>query len=284
MSRFAARIVILLITVAAGSVVAAPAGGAATLFHTGAIASIDANQSSNWGGYNQGAIEKGGIFTSVAGDWTVPTATQHTHGQDEYSSAWIGIGGGCPDPNCLTPSATLIQTGTEQDVDASGKASYSAWWELIPAPSITIDSLTIHPGDRMHASITEAATGSNVWTISISDVTTAQSWSQTVPYSSTHDSAEWIVETPLVFGTGGAGLSAMPNLGTVHFDLATANGHPAGLVASEEIQLVDANGNPVATPSAPDAQQDGFNVCVFSSSCGTPTSSLSVKHKKHRAS
>src|SRR5205814_8412982 len=41
----------------------------------------------------------------------------------------------------------------------------------------------------------------------------------------------------------------------------------------EEIQLVDGNGRPVATPSAPDAEGDGFNVCTYAASCGTPSSS-----------
>ena len=59
--------------------------------------------SSNWFGYNQGALEQGGtLFNSISGDWTVPTVTQH--GQDENSSDWIGIGGGCVDS--AAPSAT----------------------------------------------------------------------------------------------------------------------------------------------------------------------------------
>jgi hypothetical protein len=61
-------------------------------------ARANTNQSSNWFGYNQGTLEKGNtLFTSIAGDWTVPTATQHTGGHEEYSSDWIGIGGGCVD-------------------------------------------------------------------------------------------------------------------------------------------------------------------------------------------
>src|SRR5207249_2429428 len=135
-------------------------------------------------------------------------------------------------------------------------------------PSIEISSLDVHPGDRIGASIAEVAPNSDVWTMTMQNLTTGQSWSQTVPYTSTHATAEWIVETPLVFGTGGAGLSAMPNLSTVTFDLATVNGQPAGLNASEEIQLVQSDAV-IATPSAPDAQLDGFNVCTYSTSCGS---------------
>jgi hypothetical protein len=90
---------------------------------------LNAAQSNNWFGYNQGTLEQGGkLFNSITGDWTVPTATQHTSGQDEASSDWIGIGGGCIDANCTVGDNTLIQTGTEQDVAANGTASYSAWW------------------------------------------------------------------------------------------------------------------------------------------------------------
>src|SRR5205085_1490560 len=152
------------------------------------------NQSTNWFGYNQGMLEQGSkSFHSITGDWTVPTATQHTAGQSEASSDWIGIGGGCVDAGCNATDSTLIQTGTEQDVDSSG-ASYSAWWELVPGPSITISNMTVAPGDHMHASVAEVVGNSNVWNISIQDVTRNESFSTTVPYSSTHATAEWIEE------------------------------------------------------------------------------------------
>ena len=125
----------------------------------------------------------------------------------------------------------------------------------------------------MHASIAEVVPNSNVWTMSLQNLTTGQSWSQTVPYSSTHDTAEWIVETPLLISSSGASFTSMPNLSTVNFDLGTVNGANPGLVPSEEIQLVDNNGRPVATPSAPDAEADGFNVCTYAASCGAPTGS-----------
>src|SRR5579884_3289052 len=146
---------------------------------------VHANQSNNWSGYDQGSLEQGGtppkLFTSIGGHWTVPTATQHTAGQAEYSSDWIGIGGGCVDSACTVTDSTLIQTGTEQDVASNGTASYSAWWEIIPGPSLTITNMTVHPGDSMSASIDQVVPG--VWTISISDATDGQSYSTTVPYS-----------------------------------------------------------------------------------------------------
>src|SRR4051812_45007653 len=136
------------------------------------VHAFNANQSNNWYGYNQGALEPGkSLFHSVSGDWTVPTASQHTRGNDEYSSTWIGIGGGCVTGDCTVTDSTLIQTGTEQDVSAGGSPSYSAWWEVIPGPGLTISNFNVSPGDHMHADIAEVVSGSELWKITLQDVT-----------------------------------------------------------------------------------------------------------------
>ena len=244
---------------ATGTASAAPA-------HGHFIHAFNTNQSSNWYGYNQGSLEKGNkLFNSVSGDWIVPTATQHTKNQAENSSTWIGIGGGCVDAGCTVGDNTLIQTGTEQDV-SGGAASYGAWWEIIPGPSIAITNMTVAAGDHMHADISEAVAGSNVWTITLRNVTRNQTFTQTVPYTSTHATAEWIEETPLILGTG-AGFAALPNLTTVAFTSAKTNGAPANLAASEEIQLIDSAGKVIGAPSAPNASRDGFSACAWATSC-----------------
>jgi Peptidase A4 family len=221
------------------------------------------NSSTNWFGYDQGSLALGGkMFNSITGDWIVPTASEHTAGQAAYSSDWIGIGGGCVDAGCTVGDNTLIQTGTEQDSDGS----YSAWWELVPAPSTTITSMTVAPGDHMHASIAEVVAGSNVWTITLQDETRGESFSTTVPYSSSHLTAEWIEETPLLLGTD-AGFAALPNLTTIPFTNATVNGANASLQASQELDLDDSNGNVIGTPSAPNATRDGFDLCAWATAC-----------------
>jgi len=226
----------------------------------------NANQSSNWFGYNQGTLEQNGkLFNSISGDWTVPTATQHKSGQAEYSSDWIGIGGGCVDAGCAVGDNTLIQTGTESDVDSSGRASYSAWWEVIPGPSLSVN-LPVSPGDRFHADVSEVAANANVWKITLTNQTKGRTFTTTVPYSSTHATAEWIEETPLLLGTN-AGFAALPNLTNPAFDNARTNGQPAALKSSEIIQLIDGNGNVIGTPSAPDAQADGVSACTWATSC-----------------
>ncbi|HZS30296.1 MAG TPA: G1 family glutamic endopeptidase [Gaiellaceae bacterium] len=261
-------VVVVALLCAAGTAAASPA-----LSAHGQLIDVRANtnQSSNWFGYQQGTLEQGGtLFNSITGDWTVPTVSQHAAGQDEYSSDWIGIGGGCVDAGCTVTDNTLIQTGTEQDV-SGGVASYSAWWELVPAPSISI-SMTVEPGDHMHASIAELVPDSNLWTITLQDVTRNETFTQTVPYASTHLTAEWIEETPLILGTN-AGFAALPNLASPVFDLATVNGRPANLTSSEQMQLIDSNGHVIGSPSAPDPDADGFNACTWATSCSAPGSS-----------
>ena len=233
---------------------------------------IQTGQSNNWFGYNQGAlVGQPTLFHSITANWTVPQAHQHTKGQAESSSDWIGIGGGCVDAGCLLTDETLIQTGTEQDVSAAGAASYSAWWEIIPGPSFPLQ-LKIRPGDRMHASISEAVPASNLWAITITDRTRHESHTVKVPYTSTQDSAEWIEETPLILGSN-AGFASLPQLASPKFDLATVNGHPAKLQASQQIDLINSSGGVIGAPSAPDRDHDGFNACTWATKCAAPQSS-----------
>ena len=123
----------------------------------------------------------------------------------------------------------------------------------------------------MHASISEAVAGTNLWTITIADLTRGESFSTTVPYASTHATAEWIEETPLEIGTN-AGFAALPNLSEPDFDLSQANDATASLTSSEQMQLTDSNGQVIGTPSAPDSDADGFGACTWASTCTAPGS------------
>ena len=267
------RLALVMSVSLAGFAVAATSASAAVKSHGQLLRlaphslKLNTNSSSNWFGYNQGSLEQGGkLFNSISGNWTVPTATQHTAGQAEASSDWIGIGGGCIDAGCTTTDSTLIQTGTEQDVSSTGSASYSAWYELVPAPSLTISNMTVAPGDAMHASLSEVVNNSNAWTITIQDLTRGESFTTTVPYSSSHATAEWIEETPLEIGTN-AGFAALPNLSNPGWTSATVNGTSAGLKSSEEMDLIDSSGGVIGAPSAPNSTANGFDECTWASTC-----------------
>jgi hypothetical protein len=230
------------------------------------------SKSNNWSGYNQGQLMTGKSYHAISGTWVVPAATQRKVGEAEYSATWIGIGGGCLDAACTAADTTLIQAGTSQDVGATGAATYSVWWELIPAPSVTITTLAVNAGDTIHVDISEGAP--ELWTITVQNVTRSQTWTQTTPYSSTYATAEWIEETPVVVDNSGkASVGPMPNLATVNFDVGTVNHGAPGLASAQAIQLVDFNSAVLATPSAPDPDADGFNDCTYATSCGAPSSS-----------
>ena len=234
-----------------------------------AIVVVGANQSFNWAGYVQGVLEKGTTFHSIAAEWNVPAVTQHRPGEAEYSSTWIGIGGGCVNADCSIPDPTLIQAGVGHDIDAAGNARYYTWWETIPAPSVDA-GLAVGPGERVRVEITEGLPG--VWTITIQNLTRTTSVELTLPYTSTTATAEWVLETPFVVDDSGhVSVGPLPDVSDVRFDLATTNGTNADLIRSEEMQLLDFYGSGIiALPSRPDKEADGFDICAYADKCKKP--------------
>lgn len=230
--------------------------------------------SGNWSGYQLSVLGTGTTptapstsYSSISAQWTVPTATQETSGAAEFGSDWIGIGGGNDNPNQPTGSPTLIQTGTEADVSATGVATYDAWYEIIPEPE-TVVSMPVAPGDIITASIAESSSTPGMWTIDLNDVTNGKSFTQSTTYPSTMDTAEWIEEATTSVGTGGETVS-IPNLGTTEFAHASVNGTTPDLSNALDIQLNEGSGV-VAEPSAPDASGADFNICTFQTSCPAP--------------
>lgn len=159
--------------VAAGAAVASSAPGA-TL-------------STNWAGYLASPhASAGSRFSGVAGSWRAPGATC-SGGRETYSATWVGLGGASQRPRGLE------QIGTAADCARSGRAAYSAWYELVPAGPVEL-GLRIDPGDRMSASVTVKA---HDVTLGIRDLNTGARF-RTTKHLSTVDasSAEWIVEAP----------------------------------------------------------------------------------------
>lgn len=191
--------------------------------------------STNWSGY----LAANAYFTSVSGSWIVPAATGNGVSTSAESS-WVGIGG--------VTSGDLIQTGTVNIISASGQISTYAWYEMLPSASINIPSMTVSQGDSMTASIVEISSGQ--WTITITDNTTAQSFTITVAYASSHSSAEWIEEDPsyssrnlIPFANfhlaSFSGSSAVANDVTVNLSTSTA----------QPVIMVNQAGQPIAIPS-----------------------------------
>ena len=146
-------------------------------------ATASAATSSNWAGY---AVHRSGVrFRSVSASWTVP-AVDCTSGR-AFSAAWVGLGG------YHTNAAALEQAGTEADCSASGNPRYSAWYELVPQPSHTLN-LTVAAGDKV--SVRVGVSGRRV-TIRLRDITSGASFTRRLTASAVDTtSAEWIVEAP----------------------------------------------------------------------------------------
>ena len=142
----------------------------------------------SWAGYivSQNFNSKHGV-TAVEGSWTVPQV--NVSAGDGYSSAWIGIGG--------QTDKTLIQVGTEHAL-IGGRESYVAWYEMLPNLSVTINGLTISPGDTIVVSLNLIDSNVNVWNIQLRDTTNGQAFNLNVNYNSTLSSGEWIVERPSI--------------------------------------------------------------------------------------
>ncbi|MGH2998278.1 MAG: G1 family glutamic endopeptidase, partial [Gaiellaceae bacterium] len=169
--------------------------------------------SSNWAGY----AVTGSTFTDVKGAWVQPAATCPATGSS-YAAFWVGLGG-------ATGNGGLEQTGTEADCQ-NGRASYSAWYELLPDGSVQVP-LAVTPGDTISAEVA-ADTTAGTATLTLTDVTTGQTFTtQQTPSVLDTSSAEWIAEAPSqCFGSRCLQLP-LANFGAVQFSgsSTTANGH-----------------------------------------------------------
>ncbi|HET7060461.1 MAG TPA: G1 family glutamic endopeptidase [Candidatus Saccharimonadales bacterium] len=189
----------------------------------------------NWSGY----LATNAAFTSVSGSWTATNAAGNG-ASTSADSTWIGIGG--------VTSGDLIQVGTQNIISASGNRTTSAFYEMLPAASINITSMTVTAGDSMSASVSEI--GSSVWSISITDNTTGGSFTKTVSYGSSLSSAEWIEEDP---SYAGGSLVPFDSFNEAVFTSASAvaNGATVNLNSStaQPVIMVNNSGTYIAVPS-----------------------------------
>jgi peptidase A4-like protein len=125
-------------------------------------------------------------FTSVSGRWVQPAVTC-TKPRATFSAFWVGIGGFSP------TSQALEQVGTTADCTTAGKARYSMWYELVPAPSVTI-KFKVFPGNAIAASV--KVNGTRV-TLQIRNLTRRTNFTKTFTVAAPDtSSAEWIAEAP----------------------------------------------------------------------------------------
>ena len=189
---------------------------------TPAGADVFESTSSNWAGYAVSAADGATplAYSNVSGAWKQPTATC-TDGAQSYSAFWVGLGG------LADGSQALEQVGTEANCSASGVATYSVWYELVPAAPVTI-KLPIKAGDSIAASV--AVSGRNV-TVRITNVTQKKkTFAKTLTMSSVApdvSSAEWVAEAPSSCSSFRCRVLPLADFDNVTFVVAkaTANGH-----------------------------------------------------------
>jgi hypothetical protein len=219
-------------------------------FHRASTPVAGLEKSSNW----SGIAVTGGTYTRATGSWVVPKVK--ITGGNRYAADWVGIGG--------YNTGDLIQAGTAEE-SVSGHANYYAWTEILPAPEVKISGFAIHPGDSLTVDVKQVSVGQ--WTITVTNHSTAKTFTQSLNYASTYASAEWIHEAPTVGGTQ-ARLATTTN---ANFDHGTVNG--ATVIGSagtqHRIQLV---GPTDATPSRLDSDKDGVAVADGSTAPSPPPS------------
>lgn len=179
-----------------------------------AAAAITATVSANWSGYAVTGASRSAHFDRVAGSWVQPVGSC-ARGQATYSVTWVGLGG------FRRGSKALEQTGTAVNCTSSGRAVYSAWYELVPAAPVTM-RLAVHPGDQISASVAEQA-GRTI--LQVRDLTTDQERTALRTVSPLDlSSAEWIVEAPsLCFTTTHCTPLPLTDFGTVSFSNASVS-------------------------------------------------------------
>src|SRR5881394_2420307 len=119
---------LLVLTVVGAGLAAGTAAGAV---RPGGMARLagDAEISTNWAGYAS-AASASRPFATVTGRWIQPAAT--CDGTPTYSAFWIGLGG------FSRRSFAVEQTGTQANCTFGGVSSYTAWYELFPAPPVNL--------------------------------------------------------------------------------------------------------------------------------------------------
>src|SRR5438132_7524011 len=154
--------------------------------------------STNWSGY--AVTGPAGSVTDAKGSWTVPSVICSSAAS--YSSFWVGIDG--------FGSSTVEQIGTDSDCQ-NGSPSYYAWYEFYPGPAFLIGGIRVTAGDRISAEAIFSTAG--LVTVTITDTTTAKSFTTSGGCGALITSAEWIGEAPSSAG----GVLPLANFGTAYF-------------------------------------------------------------------
>lgn len=179
--------------------------------------SID-ERSENWAGYV--VYDAKVAITCVEGSWIQPAVTCPSTGVQDVA-IWVGIDG-VKSGAGVSAGTDLVQIGTQAGCN-DGRASAFAWYEVIPQDplSVGIPGVAVAPGDRIRAMVSFAR---GIFTLLLIDETSGGSFS--VARALAHarrQTAEWIVEAPMIGCPAHCVIAALPRFGRVTFSAAFAS-------------------------------------------------------------
>jgi hypothetical protein len=160
----------------------------------------------NWSGYAEQAAPNT-KFDYVSSEFVQPAVNCKSGKKYVNSSNWVGLDGFAND--------TVEQDGTGAYCGGAGNATphYYAWIELYPLNEVV--AFNVKPGDIMSAVV--RSTDSGTFTLSISDITSGKTKTQTAKCASCQRaSAEWIIERPAECNDAGTKcfITPLTNFGT----------------------------------------------------------------------
>jgi hypothetical protein len=168
--------------------------------------STDVSTSTNWSGY----VAYDTNFDSVSATWVEPAVTCPK--KDAWTLFWVGLDGW----NETGAERTVEQGGTSAKC-AKGSPTYTAFWEMWPSNAAQL-SFPVSPGDDITAGVVYSPS-TQQFVITVTDDTTGGSLSETASCGTGLEcarlSAEWIAESPSVFGTNR--YYALADYGTMTF-------------------------------------------------------------------
>lgn len=168
-----------------------------------------------WSGYVVTASKV--AFSSVTGSWVEPPVTCRRGVDPTLSTVWVGIGG------FATGSNVLDQVGTDANCDGSGRATYFAWFELLPDIAHEVAG-KVEVGDEMTGTVSVA--GTNLIDVKIENRTRHWSFDRQIQ-AGTPDrtSAEWVVEAPYSCRRFTCHQASLSNFGSVSIRSIEATGN-----------------------------------------------------------
>jgi len=184
----------------------------------------------NWSGYVADA-KKNRSYSSVHGEWNMPTVVACENVSNTFSAFWIGLDG--------YSLSELSQEGTEQDcyyIGGSYYSNYYAWSEVLPNQPTEkqITAFAPNPGDYMYATVwignssgvrTNNGSGGYVW-FYMNDQSQGVYAQFSTKLGSTYfdgKTVEWIMERP---GLGGGTLAELSDFGSA--EMFNAQGFTTG--------------------------------------------------------